>query len=305
MARIRSINPTAPMDEDVAKMSMAARYVWAYLPCHADREGRLKDSAFTLKLAILPADNVDMESILAELAAQRHIIRYSVDGRRYIQIRSFHRHQTPHTREVDSSIPAPPNAGHDLGSALASPGQTDTTTKEIPGHNLPRLSGSDPVPVPSPDLLSQSAREKPAGTPPPDPPSLPDGRVNGHGLAILFGKVRAQEVKGAMTWHVARDKENKADAIADAIADDPAACADVIPSMVLFFKRAKAGLIDANKKAVTDPSYGFACWVSAFTSLREMLSGSGPRQQQTEESSPYGKIPPLKKGVAPPPRPRP
>lgn len=117
MARIRSINPCAPVDEDVATMSMAARYVWAYLPCHADREGRLRDAAFTLKLAICPLDTLDMESVLAELAARRHIIRYEVDGRRLIQIRNFSKHQKPHARETESRFP-PPHDNHEQTSLV-------------------------------------------------------------------------------------------------------------------------------------------------------------------------------------------
>ncbi len=107
MARTRLINPAAPMDEDVARLSMAGRLLWAYLPCHADREGRLKDSAFTLRAAIFPGDTVDVDALLAELAAARHIVRYEVDGRRFIQIRNFAKYQSPHKNEAPSSIPAP------------------------------------------------------------------------------------------------------------------------------------------------------------------------------------------------------
>lgn len=107
MARTRLINPAASVDEDIATMSMAARIVWAYLPCHADRSGRLRDSPFSLKLLILPNDNVDMDGILGELAERRHIVRYiGIDGRSYIQIRNFARYQKPHKNEAPSEIPA-------------------------------------------------------------------------------------------------------------------------------------------------------------------------------------------------------
>src|SRR5690349_9719375 len=108
MARIRSINPCAPVDEDVATMSLGARFVWAYLPCHADREGRLPDKPFGLKLDLMPMDDVDMNALLQELADRRHILRYvGTDGRKYIQIRNFARHQRPHKNETPSRIPAP------------------------------------------------------------------------------------------------------------------------------------------------------------------------------------------------------
>lgn len=107
-------------------------------------------------------------------------------------------------------------------------------------------------------------------------PRLPAGEVGGHGLAGVFGQVRAEQVSGTLPWQVPRNVEDKATAIVDAIAADPRARADVIPSMVLFFKKAKNGEIGSNGKAVSDPTYGFACWCSAFTALREELSGHGP-----------------------------
>ena len=125
MARVRSIHPGAPQDEEVAALSLAARYVWAFLPCHADREGRLKDSAFTIKSQILPGDAIDMEAVLAELASAGFITRYQVDGKRYIQVRSFLRYQSPHTREISSVIPPVPTKAvteHGEGDALARDG---------------------------------------------------------------------------------------------------------------------------------------------------------------------------------------
>lgn len=107
MARVRLITPGAPVDEDVATMSLIARYVWAYLPCHADKEGRLRDAPFTLRLAICPLDKVDMEEVLCELAIRRHIVRYEIDGRGYIQIRNFAKYQKPHRQEKESGLPGP------------------------------------------------------------------------------------------------------------------------------------------------------------------------------------------------------
>lgn len=139
MARVRSIHPGAPVDEDVATMSIYARHLWAYLPCHADREGRLKDAPFTLKLAILPTDDVNVSSLLDELATHGLIQRYESDGRKFIQIRSFAKYQTPHVREAESTIPAP---------ALAVPRQTlAMASTPIPG----------PGPGPSPELFADEA----------------------------------------------------------------------------------------------------------------------------------------------------
>jgi hypothetical protein len=116
MSRTRLLHAGQATDEDVAACSIAARYVWALLPCHADREGRLLDKPFTLKLAILPADPVDMNALLDELAGKNLITRYVAGGRHYIAIRTFLRHQHPHKNEIESEIPAPPGpSGSDQG----------------------------------------------------------------------------------------------------------------------------------------------------------------------------------------------
>lgn len=105
MARTRYINPKALHDEDVVCMSLVARYVWAYLPCFADKEGRLVDKPLSLKIDMLPNDTVDMNSILDEIAQQKHIIRYEVAGKKYIQIRTFSTYQKPYANEIPSKIP--------------------------------------------------------------------------------------------------------------------------------------------------------------------------------------------------------
>jgi hypothetical protein len=158
MARIRSTHPGAPRDEDVATLSIYARYLWAYMPCHADREGRLKDSAFNLKLEVFPGeDEVDVEAMLAELASKKLIIRYEVGAKRYIQIRNFLRWQNPHKREPESAIPAQVTVSIE---AQASPGRTG------PG---PGATGTGPA-VRSDQIQSGTvAPAWPGSIPDPDP----------------------------------------------------------------------------------------------------------------------------------------
>jgi len=45
--------------------------------------------------------------LLDELANKRFILRYQIDGCRYIQIRTFAKHQRPHIKEQESTLPAP------------------------------------------------------------------------------------------------------------------------------------------------------------------------------------------------------
>lgn len=104
--RIRSVKPEQTKDEALAALSVWARMLFAYLPCHADREGRLEDRPRVIKLEIFPWDDVDVNALLEELAP-KFVVRYAVGDRKYIQIRTFLKHQRPNNRELPSQIPAP------------------------------------------------------------------------------------------------------------------------------------------------------------------------------------------------------
>ena len=109
LARIRTIKPLFFKDEDLAALPVAVRYFFIGLWTQADREGRMEDRPRLLKLEINPwDDDADVEAMLGILA-QKFIIRYECDGRRYIQIRNFLKHQMPHYKEVPSRIPAAPD----------------------------------------------------------------------------------------------------------------------------------------------------------------------------------------------------
>lgn len=75
---------------------------------NADRAGRLEDTQKRLKALIFPYDDVDMDAILEKLCIKPFIVRYSVDGKNYIQIINWDKHQSPHHTEKLSTIPSPP-----------------------------------------------------------------------------------------------------------------------------------------------------------------------------------------------------
>lgn len=111
MARIRTIKPDQPKDEELALLPIATRYLFAFLPTLADRMGRLEDRPRVIKLAIFPWDDVDVEKMLVELSAH-FLVRYSVGEKNYLQIKTFCVHQKPHPKEADSTIP-PPSKGRE------------------------------------------------------------------------------------------------------------------------------------------------------------------------------------------------
>jgi hypothetical protein len=106
-------------DEDIGDLSFESRWLFAGLFTQADREGRLEDRPRKLKVEVMPYDDVSIEDLLRELTEARFITRYQVEGKRYIQIRTFHKHQQPHHKERDSVIPPDPNALQDSSKTQA------------------------------------------------------------------------------------------------------------------------------------------------------------------------------------------
>ncbi len=107
MARARNIKPGFFRDEHIVELPFEARLLFIGLWTLADREGRLKDRPNQIKIDIFPCDNVKVDKLLDQLAEKRFIIRYQVDGERYIQVVNFTKHQNPHIKESASEIPAP------------------------------------------------------------------------------------------------------------------------------------------------------------------------------------------------------
>lgn len=109
MARIRSIKPAFFDDEDIARLPSLFRLAFIGLWCQADKAGRLEDRPTRLKVNVLPYDDVNFVEVLDALVAARFVQRYTgPDGRAYLQIRSFEKHQRTRQDEPESELPSPP-----------------------------------------------------------------------------------------------------------------------------------------------------------------------------------------------------
>lgn len=108
MSRIRYIKPEFFTNEDVGCLPPLHRILFIGLWTEADRVGRLADKPKTLKVKLLPYDDVDVDAMLADLAKAGFIHRYEVAGTAVIQVVNFHKHQRPHPKEVDLGFPDPP-----------------------------------------------------------------------------------------------------------------------------------------------------------------------------------------------------
>lgn len=140
MARKRDLKPGFFANEHLGEIEPLGRLLFAGLWTIADREGRLEDRPRKIRAAVLPYDDCDADALLDALAVRGFVLRYEIDGERYIQILNFKKHQNPHPREVASIIPPPP----DVDTTKDMPKQNQGRTKEMPSNAIPSIPSCDP-----------------------------------------------------------------------------------------------------------------------------------------------------------------
>lgn len=128
MARARNIKPGFFGNEQLAEVAFEYRLLFIGLWTMADREGRLEDRPKRIKMAVFPADDVDIDRGLRALESAGLLVRYTVNGARYIAIPTWLKHQHPHYKEPESLIPAP-------GEPQSSPPINDPEPESGPSIN--------------------------------------------------------------------------------------------------------------------------------------------------------------------------
>lgn len=126
MSRIRTIKPEFFTNDEAGALAPLSRLLFIGLWTAADKCGRVCDRPKRLKAELLPFDRCDTNKLLQQLHNAGLIRRYQCEGRKYIQITNFHRHQRPHPKEPDSHIP-PPN---DEGENVEKNGEPCNSTRE-------------------------------------------------------------------------------------------------------------------------------------------------------------------------------
>ena len=107
MPRARNIKPAFFANEDLAEIDPIGRLLFIGLWTLADRDGRLEDRPKRIKGELFPYDNCDINALLDDLQKYGFILRYGVDGGKYIQIVNFSKHQNPHPKEPSKDFPMP------------------------------------------------------------------------------------------------------------------------------------------------------------------------------------------------------
>ena len=92
MARSRNIKPGFFTDDELAEVPALTRLLFIGLWCLADREGRMEDRPKKIKAEVMPYDDIDVDAALQKLSPV-FLTRYQVDGKKYIVINNFLKHQ--------------------------------------------------------------------------------------------------------------------------------------------------------------------------------------------------------------------
>jgi hypothetical protein len=146
MMRSRIISPEFFRDEDIARLEEVQKVLFIGLWTLSDRQGRLVDNQVYIKSNLFPYSDVITSNDIArhlDALASPHpfIIRYTVEGKRFIQIKNWDKYQRVHPHERQSSIPPVPDvitsndiARHfpDMSRQCNWMSPTSTSTSNIP-----------------------------------------------------------------------------------------------------------------------------------------------------------------------------
>lgn len=105
MARARNIKPGFFANEDLVELPYETRLLFIGLWTLADREGRLENRPKRIKMALFPADSMDVGCQISALQKCGFLRCYTSNGIDVIQIENFVKHQSPHGLEKDSELP--------------------------------------------------------------------------------------------------------------------------------------------------------------------------------------------------------
>lgn len=124
MPRTRQIKYEFFVDDDLAQQSPHGRLLFIGLWTLADRDGKLEDKPMKIKAQLFPYEQVDVEHLLTELSCG-FIERYEANGKKYIKINKFSKHQHPHKNEPNSELPD--QKPSDSGKIGSTPSKTRVT----------------------------------------------------------------------------------------------------------------------------------------------------------------------------------
>lgn len=144
-------------DEDLAELPILSRFLLLGLWAIADRDGRLEDRPRRVKRLLFPADEIDVDGLISQLAQVGFLLRYQLADQRLIQMLRFSYWQRPHPRESRSELPEPP-AGYGIGASQGVPWELQGQAEDAPRC---RHGGQFPSEPSGPSGASGSSRAQP------------------------------------------------------------------------------------------------------------------------------------------------
>lgn len=171
MARIRSIKPSFFTNDELAPLDPIVRLLFIGLWTVADREGRLEDRPLRIKAELMPFDTIDIAEALTRLESVGMVTRYEVEGRKYIEINNFHKHQKPHPKESDSSIPSRENVRSSRNKVV--PGREKDVASRVEKVISVKGTSGDFCNMENPAEPDVSTGTPEPVTPPPEKPAAP------------------------------------------------------------------------------------------------------------------------------------
>jgi hypothetical protein len=162
--RARNIKPDFFTDEDLVECDITARLLYIGLWGVADRMGRLEDRPRRLKMQVFPGDNVDCTPLLDQLADNGLIVRYEVEGMRYIWIPRFLSHQSPHPNESASKLPRHPDDPYtEYAKGDDKPNPSPQGKKDVPPRREARTPEDESThsDIMNPDVMNHNTHTPP------------------------------------------------------------------------------------------------------------------------------------------------
>lgn len=147
--RARNLKPSIFRNELLAVADPLYTLVFQGLWCLADRAGRLEDRPAKIHLEINPGRAYETTTTaIAWLSDHGFIQRYEAAGARYIVVVNFAKHQNPHVREPESTLPAPckhsagtvPDSGENSSGPADSGFPLPPSGLPLPDSPIPRKS---------------------------------------------------------------------------------------------------------------------------------------------------------------------
>jgi hypothetical protein len=155
------ISKSLSTSEKFASLTVAAgplaefcQLLYPLIVAHADDFGRLQGDTFTIKHMCFPSSPRsvdDFSTALAYLHASGMVIRYEIDGKRYIQINSFDQHQTGLYKRTASKFPEITGTSEKVTELPAQENLTELNLTEQNGTKESTAAAPRLVPVENPN----------------------------------------------------------------------------------------------------------------------------------------------------------